>query len=85
MRIVSTMSDASEAMMVSSVCLVAVCVALLAHHRYKHRTGGPHELHGTDRWFQKSDICNFHSCSHEMWIILLFGLAVVLFTASFVV
>ena len=48
---------------------VVVAVVLLFHHRYHHRTGGPAELHGTEQWFQCSDVGNLHSCSHEMWIL----------------
>ena len=49
--------------------LLAAALVLLLHHRYHHRKGGPDELEGMDAWFQVSDVCNFHSCSHEMWII----------------
>lgn len=43
------------------------CIILLLHHGYSHR----YNLHGCEQYFQLSDVGNFHSCSHEMWIIAL--------------
>lgn len=60
--------------------LLAACIVLLLHHAYSHRPGGPHPLEGWDQFFQRSDVCNFHSCSHEMWILGIFG-AVLVFAA----
>lgn len=54
------------------------CIVLLLHHAYSHRPGGPHPLEGCDQFFQESDVCNFHSCSHEMWILGVAGVVLVL-------
>jgi hypothetical protein len=51
------------------LALIAASALMLLHHAYHHRPDGPHPLHGTDQCFQLSDVGNFHSCSHEMWII----------------
>ena len=61
--------------------LVTASLLLLLHHRYHHRTGGPAPLPaiGFNQWFQLSDVCNFHSCSHEMWIICMVSVAGILF------
>lgn len=65
--------------------LLAACVVLLLHHRYHHRTGGPQPLpEGMDQWFQESDVCNFHSCSHEMWILGLMSVAGILIVYTWV-
>ena len=70
--------------------VVAVCLALsllLLHHKWKHSRPGPHYLHDDcEQWFQwrlypDGDVCNFRSCSHEMWILFLVavGLGAVVF------
>lgn len=51
--------------------MYAFCFILLIHHWWKHRPEGEDPLFGIDRWFQKSDICNFKTCRHEMWIIVI--------------
>lgn len=56
--------------------LIAASVALLVHHRYKHRSGGPDPLEGMNQWFQTSDVGNFRRCNHEMWILCLMAVAV---------
>ena len=52
-------------------------IILLLHHAYSHRAGGPHPLEGCDQFFQESDVCNFHSCSHEMWILGIVGIVII--------
>ena len=46
---------------------------LLIHHFYRH--SDPHSSQyirdPCQQWFQPDDICNFNTCSHEMWIIVL--------------
>lgn len=61
------------------------CVILLLHHAYSHRPGGPHPLQGCDQFFQESDVCNFHSCSHEMWILGIGCIVVALAVAALIV
>lgn len=63
---------------ITIIALVVACVCLLLHHRYKHRHGGQHPLNGADQWFQLSDVGNFHSCSHEMWIVFMSATAFIL-------
>ena len=67
-----------------AVILVAACftlsVLLLLHHKWKHSRHGPDYLNDScEQWFQwrlypDGDVCNFRSCSHEMWIIFLVAL-----------
>jgi hypothetical protein len=70
--------DSGTVIAVIICALVGLSVILLFHHRYSHREGSAHELHGCNAWFQKSDVGNCHSCSHEMWIIGIMCLALVL-------
>lgn len=54
------------------VCMLLLAAALLLHHKSKHSdpTNAANYLPSPqDQWFQCSDVCNFHSCSHEMWIL----------------
>lgn len=76
-------SQAACSLEISSAVLLSICVALLLHHRYKHREGGPHPLHGMDQWFQREDVCKFQTCNHETWILFLMSLAFVLLLISF--
>ena len=53
------------------ICLSAI-VTLLLHHRAKHGNPDDHAnflQDPCDQWFQISDVCNFKTCSHEMWIL----------------
>lgn len=53
------------------ICACAT-VGLLWHHWHKHLPSSensdgianPHE-----RIFQRSDLCNFRTCNHEMWVV----------------
>jgi len=66
----------------------AVGVALLLHHGWKHWHEDPatsvaqRESCVAVCYFQLSDVGNFRTCNHEMWIIFFFGLAVILGVAS---
>ena len=60
------------------IAFLVVAALLLVHHWHKHRPDGDDPLKYPDRCFQKSDVCNFHSCSHEMWIMALSLVAAVL-------
>jgi hypothetical protein len=60
--------SASTILAIVMIVLLVGCCILLCHHHYHHRLGGPEPLkEPMDRWFQLSDVGNFHSCSHEMW------------------
>lgn len=62
-----------------SVLIIAsgICaVLLLLHHYYKHTK----DLHGYDRLFQPEDVCVLcvhHRFSHEMFVCLCLGVALV--------
>lgn len=67
------------ALSIIAVVSLILCFLLLLHHKSKH--SNPEDPDNFlqdpyDQWFQVSDVCNFHSCSHEMWI-LFFLLVVV--------
>ena len=58
----------------SVIAAVSVILAflLLLHHKFKH--SNPEDAENflqdpRDQWFQVSDVCNFRTCSHEMWIL----------------
>lgn len=54
---------------------------LILHHGYKHRPSGEDPLYGFDQYFQLSDVGNFRTFSHEMFVILFtfVGLSILLF------
>jgi hypothetical protein len=58
--------------------LFVLAILLLLHHGCIHGPGTEQELGGVDQYFQWSDVCNFHSCSHEMWIIAMVTVAIIL-------
>jgi hypothetical protein len=64
-----------DALLVVGLSCWLLVVILLLHHIYKHP-----ELPYPDRIFQMSDVCNFDSWNHEMWVIFIFfgGLAFVI-------
>ena len=53
-------------------------VLLLLHHCWKHAHDDPATSHAQQEscpevcYFQRSDVCNFRTCSHEMWIVTFF-------------
>ena len=63
------MSRISNTFIASASLLVAV--VLILHHGYKHRPGGEDPLYGLDQYFQLSDVGNFRTFNHEMFVILL--------------
>ena len=73
------MSRISNTFIASASLLVAV--VLILHHGYKHRPGGEDPLYGIDQYFQLSDVGNFRTFNHEMFVILLtiVGLSILLF------
>jgi hypothetical protein len=61
-------------------CLSAAgALLLLLHHKWKHsnpRDAGNYIDDECEQWFQwrlhpDGDMCNFTTCSHEMWIVTL--------------
>jgi hypothetical protein len=64
----------------ASLFLVAA-VLLLLHHGWKHAHEDPatslaqRESCPEVCYFQPSDVCNFRTCNHEMWIVLFLALA----------
>jgi hypothetical protein len=46
-----------------------VAIILILHHGYKHRPGGKDPLYGLDQYFQLSDVGNFRTFNHEMFVI----------------
>ena len=64
----------------ASLFLVAA-VLLLLHHGWKHAHEDPatslaqRESCPEVCYFQPSDVCNFRTCNHEMWILLFLALA----------
>ena len=68
-------------LVVAATIFFLVAVLLLLHHVWKHAHEDPatsaaqRESCPEVCYFQPSDVCNFRSCSHEMWILLFFSLA----------
>lgn len=74
--------DITVGIVSAAVTLLVLGFILVIHHYYKHRPNGHEPLHGYDRAFQMSDVCNFHSCSHEMWVIAFWTTSMILFLAA---
>ena len=59
--------------------IVFVIMLLLIHHKFAHSDPRDRDAFlqdPCDQWFQcgiypRGDVCNFTTCSHEMWIIAL--------------
>jgi hypothetical protein len=60
------------------LALILASLALLIHHGV-HHSGDDPESHAKQEscwyvcYFQPSDVGNFRTCNHEMWIIALFA------------
>jgi uncharacterized ion transporter superfamily protein YfcC len=69
--------------MLFAVVFFAMTVLLLLHHGWKHGQEDPETSHAQQEscpevcYFQMSDVGNFRTCNHEMWIILFVVLALV--------
>ena len=67
----------------AGLCFLAAVATLLLHHGWKHGREDPatsvaqRESCPEVCYFQLSDVGNFKTCNHEMWIILFFVLGVV--------
>jgi hypothetical protein len=63
------------------VLLFAAGVLLLLHHCWKHARENPETSHAQQEscpavcYFQLSDVGNFRTCNHEMWVLVFFFLA----------
>lgn len=70
--------------------LLVAAVVLLLHHGWEHAHDDPatslaqRESCPEVCYFQPSDVGNFRTCNHEMWILLLLALALACFGLSFV-
>jgi hypothetical protein len=68
-------------LVVAAGILFGLGIVLLLHHGWKHSREDPatslaqRESCLAVCYFQPSDVGNFRTCSHEMWIILFFSLA----------
>ena len=66
-----------ELLLVSGSFFV-VAVLLKLHHGVKHAREDPETSHAQQEscpevcYFQPSDVCNFRTCNHEMWVIVFF-------------
>jgi hypothetical protein len=53
-----------------------IALLLIIHHGYKHRSSGEYPLYDLDQYFQLSDVGNFRSFNHEMFVIFFTGLGI---------
>ena len=66
-----------DLLLVSWVFFLAA-ILLLLHHGLKHALEDPETSHAQQEscpevcYFQVSDVGNFRTCNHEMWIIVFF-------------
>ena len=75
---------------ISAIAFILSCV-LLCHHKHVHSQvhtenflPDPYEQWFQYRLYPEGDVCNFHTCNHEMWILfLLLFSAVCLFAGIF--
>jgi hypothetical protein len=58
-----------------------VAIVLILHHGYKHRPSGKDPLYGLDQYFQLSDVGNFRTFNHEMFVIFftVFGIGILFY------
>lgn len=74
----------------AAAVLFAVAVLLLLHHGWEHYHDDPATSRAKQEscpevcYFQQSDVGNFRTCNHEMWILLLLALSLLCFGLSFV-
>ena len=72
----------------AAMILFYLGVLLLLHHGWKHSREDPATSHAQREscpevcYFQPSDVGNFRTCNHEMWIILFFFLSLALWLWS---
>ena len=65
----------------ATVTLVALFTALILtmHHFIKHRNDEPDSCYkfGDYRCYPRGDLCNFRTCSHEMWVVFFLSLSII--------
>lgn len=64
---------------VAILIVYIICFSLIIHHGYYHRPSGKDPLYGLNQYFQLSDVGNFKTFSHEMFVIAFFFVGCVLF------
>lgn len=68
-------------LVVAATVFFLAAVLLLLHHGWKHANEDPATSAAQSEsclavcYFQPSDVCNFKTCNHEMWILLFFSLS----------
>lgn len=71
------------ALAVAAIVFCVAAVILLLHHGCQHAREDPatsvaqQESCAAVCFFQRSDVGNFKTCNHEMWILLLLSLSLV--------
>ena len=63
-----------------------IALLLIIHHGYKHRSSGEYPLYDDlDQYFQLSDVGNFRSFNHEIFVIFftVLGIGILLFPGKF--
>lgn len=60
-----------------ALVLSSAAMALMLHHNWDHgHADRPGYIEDPDeRCFQRSDVCNFKTCNHEMWILFFMAIA----------
>ena len=72
----------------AAMILFYIGVLLLLHHDWKHSSEDPATSQAQREscpevcYFQPSDVGNFRTCNHEMWILLCFSLALACWLGS---
>ena len=72
-------------LVVASAVFFVAAVVLCLHHGYEHAQDDPATSVAQAEscpevcYFQLSDVGNFRTCNHEMWIILFFALSLACF------
>jgi hypothetical protein len=70
-------------LVIAAAVFAALGLLLLLHHGWKHAHDDPATSHAQRDscpevcYFQVSDVGNFRTCNHEMWILFFFTLAMV--------
>ena len=76
-------------LLIAAGVLFTVAVLLLLHHGWEHAHDDPATSLAKQEscpevcYFQPSDVGNFRTCNHEMWILLFLALLLLCFWLSF--
>ena len=68
-------------LLLASAIFFLVALFLCLHHYFKHAREDPDTSHAQRDscpeacYLQPSDVCNFRTCNHETWIIILFTIS----------